>query len=307
MTRVLLVEDDAAHARLVHEMLNERDFRRFEYKRVDSLAAALRVLYDQHFDVVLLDLGLPDAFGPESVGRVRKAAPSVPIVVLSGLPEQDLPLEAARLGAQEYLVKGEEDAEQLLRAIKDSIERWRKTAGPTPRGRPAPLAAPSATAHQPLAVDPGDTPLTEDDQRPLLDLLLIEDNPSDIRLLTEVFKEAGVPTVMSVARDGEEAMMFLRRRGRFASAPRPALIVLDLNLPRKDGREVLAEIKQDPDLRHIPVVVLTTSSAQQDIQKSYDLHANCYIVKPMGLEEFAQIIRSIQDFWLSVISLPSAS
>ena len=149
--------------------------------------------------------------------------------------------------------------------------------------------------------------MTEDDQRPLLDLLLIEDNPSDIRLLTEVFKEAGVPTVMSVARDGEEAMMFLRRRGRFASAPRPALIVLDLNLPRKDGREVLAEIKQDPDLRSIPVVVLTTSSAQQDIQKSYDLHANCYIVKPMGLEEFAQIVRSIQDFWLSVISLPSAS
>ncbi len=307
MTRVLLVEDDAAHARLVHEMLKERSLRQFEYKRVDSLAAALRVLYDQHFDVVLLDLGLPDAFGPESVDRVRKAAPSVPIVVLSGLPEQDLPLEAARLGAQEYLVKGEEDAEQLLRAIKDSIERWRRTVQPAPRPHPAQLEASTGARHDALAAKPEEIPVSQDDSRLLLDLLLIEDNPSDARLLGEVFKEAGVPTVLSVARDGEEAMMFLRRSGRFAAAPRPALIVLDLNLPRKDGREVLAEIKQDPDLRRIPVVVLTTSSAQADIQRSYDLHANCYIVKPMGLEEFAQIVRSIQDFWLSVTSLPSPS
>ena len=102
-------------------------------------------------------------------------------------------------------------------------------------------------------------------------------------------------------------MMFLRRPGRFADAPRPALIVLDLNLPRKDGREVLSEMKQDPDLRRIPVVVLTTSSAPEDIQKSYDLHANCYVVKPMGLDRFAQAARSIQDFWLSVTALPSAS
>ena len=139
MIRVLLVEDNAAHARLVHEMLKERNVQQFEYKRVDSLAAALRLLYDQHFDVVLLDLGLPDAFGPESVLRVRKAAPSVPIVVLSGLEEESLPLRAARLGAQEYLVKGEEEAEQLLRAIKDSIERGRMTLDSTPRRPPARL------------------------------------------------------------------------------------------------------------------------------------------------------------------------
>ena len=136
MIRLLLVEDNAAHARLVHEMLKERNVHQFEYKRVDSLAAALRVLYDQHFDVVLLDLGLPDAFGPESVVRVRRAAPSVPIVVLSGLQEESLPLKAAQLGAHEYLVKGEEDAEHLLRAIKDSIERARRTQRSSLPGRP---------------------------------------------------------------------------------------------------------------------------------------------------------------------------
>ncbi len=306
MIRVLLVEDDAAHARLVHEMLKEKNIHRFEYKRVDNLSAGLRLLYDQHFDVVLLDLGLPDAVGPESVVRVRKAAPSVPIVVLSGLPEESLPLEAARLGAQEYLVKGREDAELLLRAIKDSIERGRVTLGAASRGRPARLAGWGGPLRRPAAADPRRMAMSQVNQRDLFDLLLIEDNPSDARLLNEVFKEDGVPTVMSIARDGEEAMMFLHRRGRFADAPRPALIVLDLNLPRKDGREVLAEIKQDPDLRHIPVVVLTTSSAREDIQKSYDLQANCYIVKPLELDQFTKIGRSIQDFWLTVTALPPA-
>ena len=306
MIRVLLVEDDAAHARLVHEMLKERNIHRFEYRRVDRLAAALRLLYDQHFDVVLLDLGLPDAFGPEAVVRVRKAAPSVTIVVLSGLREESLPLNAAQLGAQEYLVKGEEDAEQLLRAIKDSIERGRITLGGAPRGRPAKVEVRGGPLRPSFPADLRRFAMSQQEQGALFDLLLIEDNPSDARLLNEVFKEDGVPTVMSIARDGEEAMMFLQRRGRFVNAPKPSLIVLDLNLPRKDGREVLAEIKQDPDLRHIPVVVLTTSSAPEDIQKSYDLHANCYIVKPLGLDQFAKIGRSIQDFWLSVTALPPA-
>jgi two-component system, chemotaxis family, response regulator Rcp1 len=304
MIRVLLVEDNAAHARLVHEMLKEKNTRQFEYRRVDTLGAALRLLYDQHFDVVLLDLALPDAFGPEAVVRIRKAAPSVPIVVLSGLREERLSLEAARLGAQEYLVKGEEDAEQLLRAIKDSIERGRLTLGPGARERPATLDPSKAPSHRPSAPGPGSLPTGPTQQRPLSDLLLIEDNSSDARLMTEVLRENGVRTVLNVARDGEEAMMFLRRQGRFANSPKPAMIVLDLNLPRKDGREVLAEIKQDPDLRRIPVVVLTTSGAEQDIAKSYDLHANCYIVKPIGLDAFAQVVRSIQDFWLTVTALP---
>src|SRR6266704_108128 len=206
MIRVLLVEDDAAHARLVHEMLKERNVHRYEYRRVDRLAAALRLLYDQHFDVVLLDLGLPDAFGSEAVVRVRKAAPSVPIVVLSGLREETLPFEAARLGAQEYLVKGEEDAEQLLRAIKDSIERGRVTLGAAPPGRSANLVAGGGPLRRPLAADPGRMAMSPQEQPALFDLLLIEDNPSDARLLNEIFKEDGVPTVTSIARDGEEAM-----------------------------------------------------------------------------------------------------
>src|SRR3989475_12399954 len=140
----------------------------------------------------------------------------------------------------------------------------------------------------------------------VVDILLVEDNPGDVRLTREALGEAKFKNALYVAGDGVEAIAFLRRQGKYADAVRPHLILLDLNLPRKDGREVLAEIKQDPELKRIPVVVLTTSSAPEDIQKSYDLHANCYIVKPLGLDQFAKIGRSIQDFWLSVTALPPA-
>lgn len=138
-----------------------------------------------------------------------------------------------------------------------------------------------------------------------LELLLVEDNPGDVRLTREALKSGEVAVNLNVARDGVEALDFLHRRGNFASAPVPDLILLDLNLPRKNGREVLSEIKSDPELRRIPVLVMTTSRADQDINRAYSLNANCYITKPMDLDEFLRIVRSIEDFWLKTVTLPS--
>jgi CheY-like chemotaxis protein len=138
----------------------------------------------------------------------------------------------------------------------------------------------------------------------LLQVLLVEDNPGDVRLTEEAFKDAKVQLEMHVAGDGIEAMEFLRREGKFAESPRPDLILLDLNLPRKDGRDALAEIKCDPSLMTIPVVILTTSASDVDIESSYMLHANCYISKPVDMEGFLTVVKSIDDFWLSVVKLP---
>lgn len=143
----------------------------------------------------------------------------------------------------------------------------------------------------------------EEHGRPI-EILLVEDNPGDVRLTIEALKEGKVRNHLSVARDGVEALAFLRREGAFTSASRPDLILLDLNLPKRDGREVLAEIKEDPVLRRIPVVVLTTSKADEDILRTYELHANCYITKPVDLEQFISVVRSIDDFWLAVVRLP---
>jgi two-component system, chemotaxis family, response regulator Rcp1 len=137
-----------------------------------------------------------------------------------------------------------------------------------------------------------------------IQILLVEDNAADVRLTIEALREGKVRNELSIARDGAEAMKFLRREGEFANASRPDLVLLDLNLPKKDGREVLAEIKADDDLKRIPVVVLTTSSAEVDILKSYSLHANCYITKPVDLEQFVQVVKSIDDFWLTIVRLP---
>jgi len=138
-----------------------------------------------------------------------------------------------------------------------------------------------------------------------IEILLVEDNPGDVRLTIEALKEGKVRNNLSVAKDGVEALAFLRREGVHTTSARPDLILLDLNLPRKDGREVLAEIKEDAVLRRIPVVVLTTSKAEEDILRTYDLHANCYITKPVDLEQFISVVRSIDDFWLSVVRLPT--
>jgi CheY-like chemotaxis protein len=138
----------------------------------------------------------------------------------------------------------------------------------------------------------------------LLDILLVEDNPGDVRLTQEALKENKLHNNLHVTRNGVEAMAFLRQEGKYAEAPRPGLVLLDLNLPRKDGREVLAEIKSDETLRRIPVVILTTSQAEEDILKTYDLHANCYITKPVDLDRFIKVIQSIKDFWLAIVKLP---
>ena len=138
-----------------------------------------------------------------------------------------------------------------------------------------------------------------------IEILLIEDNPGDARLALEAIRETKVHHHLSWVADGVEALHFLRRTGPHANACRPGLILLDLNLPRKDGREVLAEIKADDALRRIPVVVLTTSQAEEDILKAYDLNANCYISKPVDLEPFIKVVRSIEDFWLTIVQLPT--
>ena len=142
------------------------------------------------------------------------------------------------------------------------------------------------------------------DEGPAMQVLLVEDNPGDVRLTREALKDAKVHLELNVVPDGVEAMEFLNRVGSYAESPRPDLVLLDLNLPRKDGREVLAEIKSDPALQTIPVVVLTTSASEADILRTYMLHANCYISKPVDMEGFLTVVRSIDDFWLSVVKLP---
>jgi CheY-like chemotaxis protein len=145
---------------------------------------------------------------------------------------------------------------------------------------------------------------SKDDLGPAIEILLVEDNPGDVRLTREVLKEGRIQNTLNVATDGAEALDFLHKRGVYADTKPQDLILLDLNLPKMNGREVLATIKKDPDLKHIPVVVLTTSSAEEDVLSAYDLHANCYITKPVDLDQFVKVVQSIEDFWLSIVRLP---
>lgn len=139
--------------------------------------------------------------------------------------------------------------------------------------------------------------------RPVV-ILMVEDNPTDVLIAKEGFSSAKMFNTLHVADDGIEAIEFLNQRGKYATAPRPDLIVLDLNMPRKNGQEVLAEIKTDANLKEIPVVILTTSKSQEDISKAYGLHANCYISKPVDFDEFTRVVQTIQDFWFSIVTLP---
>ena len=146
---------------------------------------------------------------------------------------------------------------------------------------------------------------TAEEKQTPIEILLIEDSPGDVRLAQEALSGGKILNNLNVVGDGVEAMAYLRREGKYADAPRPGLILLDLNLPKKDGREVLSEIKSDPELQRIPVVVLTTSKAEEDILESYNLHANCYITKPVDLDQFIKAVNMIEDFWLTVVKLPS--
>ncbi len=143
----------------------------------------------------------------------------------------------------------------------------------------------------------------EERKRPV-EILLVEDNPGDIRLIVEALKENTMPNKLNVVKDGEEALIFLYKKGKYAGAPRPDLILLDLNLPKKNGLEVLSEIKNDHKLKIIPVVILTASSAERDILNSYNQHANCFITKPIYLEQYIAVVKSIENFWLTVVKLP---
>jgi chemotaxis family two-component system response regulator Rcp1 len=137
------------------------------------------------------------------------------------------------------------------------------------------------------------------------EILLVEDNPGDVRLTVEALRDGKVYSHLTTVEDGEEALAFLRREGRYDRVPRPDLIILDLNLPKRDGREVLAIIKADPIMKRIPVVVLTSSKADQDILRAYDLHVNCYIIKPLDLDRFLTVVKAIEHFWLTIVELPS--
>ena len=138
-----------------------------------------------------------------------------------------------------------------------------------------------------------------------IEILLVEDNPGDARLTMEALKEGKIHNNLHIAGDGVEAMEFLRRQKKYSGVPRPDIILLDLNLPKKSGMDVLAEIKNDPDLKIIPIVVLTTSSAEQDIINTYNLHANCYITKPVDLDQFIKVIKTVKDFWFTIVKLPT--
>ena len=137
-----------------------------------------------------------------------------------------------------------------------------------------------------------------------IEILLVEDSPSDIRLTQEALKETKLGTTLNIVEDGDEALDYLYQRGDFAHVRWPDLVLLDLNLPSLDGREVLARMKQDDDLKHIPVIVLTTSYAEEDITRSYALHANCYVTKPLDLDQFINVVRAIENFWFSIVKLP---
>lgn len=137
-----------------------------------------------------------------------------------------------------------------------------------------------------------------------IDILLVEDNPGDVRLIREALRDGKLLNQLSTVEDGQQAMAFLRKQGSYAQASQPDLILLDLNLPRKDGREVLAEIKADPDLKRIPVVIVTSSQAEEDILRTYNLYANCYITKPVDLAKFVAVVKSVEDFWVSIVKLP---
>ena len=138
----------------------------------------------------------------------------------------------------------------------------------------------------------------------VVDILLVEDNPGDARLAVEALKESKLHNTLHHVRDGVEAMDFLYQRGAYAGMPLPDLILLDLNLPRKDGREVLEEVKSHPELRMVPVVILSTSQAERDMLRSYDLHANAYVVKPIDLDQFIEVVKAIEDFWFTIVKLP---
>lgn len=147
--------------------------------------------------------------------------------------------------------------------------------------------------------------MSPSDEMRLISILLVEDNPGDVRLIQEIFQDGKIYNDLKIARDGEEALNYLHQRGMYQNSPNPDLILLDLNLPKKNGYEVLTEVKADERLRHIPVIILTASKAEEDIARAYDQYANCYLTKPIDLNQFINVVQQIKSFWLSIVQLPS--
>ena len=168
------------------------------------------------------------------------------------------------------------------------------------------LTTGNAAPRDAMVPEPRSSPMTSLPRGEPIEILLVEDNPDDADLTIDALRDGRLRNRVTLIEDGVEAMAYLRRQGRYADAPRPDLILLDLHLPRKDGREVLAEVKQDPNLRRIPVVIMTSSDDEKDILAAYNLHVNCYVTKPVDLDQFIKVVKSIEHFWLCVVKLPAA-
>jgi len=269
-SKILVVEDEMGPRESLKVILEPY----YNVHTAETGGRALEILHNIPIDLVTVDLKMPRFSGIKVLERVKQHDQHIEAIIITGYSSMDTVIEALRLGAFDYIAKPF-DVNHLLALVRRALARRNGRTGPE-RATTGPI-----------------------------EILLVEDNPGDVRLTLEAFKEGKARNNVSVVGDGEEALAFLCREGKYADAPRPDLILLDLNLPKKDGREVLAEIKADEDLKRIPVVILTASKAEEDIIKSYDLYANCYIVKPGDMDQFFRIVNSVEDFWSTIVRLPA--
>jgi len=302
--QVLLVEDSPGDLRLTQEAFREvNPFVELHIANDGVEAMAFlrkqgRYLDAPRPDLVLLDLNLPKMDGREVLAYIKEdvALKTIPTVILTSSEAESDVVKSYQLQANCYLSKPMhfEAFHSLVKSINDfwltrvKLPQQRKG---NDKGENRPLAGGAIMK----AIGGNGMPIQ---------VLLVEDSPGDVRLTQEAFRDANQSILLHVAADGVEAMAFLRREGAHAQAPRPDLILLDLNLPKMDGREVLAHIKENDNLKTIPTVILTTSDAESDIVKSYELQANCYLTKPVQLDAFEGLVKSINDFWLTKVKLP---
>jgi CheY-like chemotaxis protein len=301
---VLLVEDSPGDVRLTREAFRDTNPAirlHVANDGVEALAFLRQEGSNAHAprpDLVLLDLNLPKMDGREVLAYIKEdaALKTIPTVILTSTEAESDVVKSYQLQANCYLSKPMhfEAFHSLVKSINDfwltrvKLPQQRKG---NDKGGNHPLAKGTIMK----AIGGNDMPIQ---------VLLVEDSPGDVRLTQEAFRDANQSILLHVAADGVEAMAFLRREGAHAQAPRPDLILLDLNLPKMDGREVLAHIKENDNLKTIPTVILTTSDAESDIVKSYELQANCYLTKPVQLDAFEGLVKSINDFWLTKVKLP---
>ncbi|MBI4515662.1 MAG: response regulator [Deltaproteobacteria bacterium] len=274
VTRVLLVEDYMPHVEVVRLFLEQAVNTRFALTHVEWLSHAFRELAAGQFDIVLLDLDLPDSQGLPTLVAFRARVPNIPVVVLTAHDEDELAVSALREGAQDFVVKWQRRGPKLLRAMRFAIVRAQLWHAPPQPGQP-------------------------------INILLVDDSAGDVRLLHESLRECKLRNPLYVLSDGDAALAFLRREGKFSTAPRPTLILLDWYLPTKSGGEVLAEIKRDPALADIPVIVLTTSQLEAERLAAFQPHAVGYLTKPFDIEQLIKLVNARDEFWLSIVTQPA--